>query len=225
MTSSTNYSEYNMGSNIDRLQLLQTYKADDIQFFIQNRHSDIIPENMQTYILQMDSAATLMRTNRLSVREAVEKIRLQWPQLSFSQARSIYYDALDYFYMDDSVSARSWDLVYAEKFEDMALLAIKANKLEVAYKCSAKAHELRTKQRESMEIDWHAPTYMININVKPEDLGFASQKLADIAKRNEDRKYREMIMSLEVTDAEKQRLLREAGVADSANQDQQPDEQ
>lgn len=209
----------------DRLTLLQTYKADDIQYFIQNRHSDIIPENMQNYILQMDAVARITRTNRLSVRDTIEQLRKQWPELSFAQGRAIYYDALDYFYMDDSVSARSWDLVYAEKLEDMALLALKANKLDVAFKCTTKAHELRTKQRESMDYDWHAPTYMININVKPEDLGYASQKLADIAKRNEDRKYREMIMSLEVTEAEKQRLLREAGVDNIPNQEAQVDEQ
>lgn len=209
----------------DRLTLLQTYKADDIQYFIQNRHSDIIPANMQNYILQMDAVARITRTNRLSVRDTIEQLRKQWPELSFAQGRAIYYDALDYFYMDDSVSARSWDLVYAEKLEDMALLALKANKLDVAFKCTTKAHELRTKQRESMDYDWHAPTYMININVKPEDLGYTSQKLADIAKRNEDRKYREMIMSLEVTEAEKQRLLREAGVDNIPNQEAQVDEQ
>lgn len=209
----------------DRLTLLQIYKADDIQYFIQNRHSDIIPANMQNYILQMDAVARITRTNRLSVRDTIEQLRKQWPELSFAQGRTIYYDALDYFYMDDSVSARSWDLVYAEKLEDMALLALKANKLDVAFKCTTKAHELRTKQRESMDYDWHAPTYMININVKPEDLGYTSQKLADIAKRNEDRKYREMIMSLEVTEAEKQRLLREAGVDNIPNQEAQVDEQ
>lgn len=209
----------------DRLTLLQTYKADDIQYFIQNRHSDIIPANMQNYILQMDAVARITRTNRLSVRDTIEQLRKQWPELSFAQGRAIYYDALDYFYMDDSVSARSWDLVYAEKLEDMALLALKANKLDVAFKCTTKAHELRTKQRESMDYDWHAPTYMININVKPEDLGYTSQKLADIAKRNEDRKYREMIMSLEVTEAEKQRLLREAGVDNIPTQEAQVDEQ
>lgn len=209
----------------DRLALLQSYKSDDIQYFIQNRRSDVIPENMQTYILQMDTVAVITRTNRLSVRDTIEELRKKWPELTFAKARSIYYDALDYFYMDDAVSARSWDLVYAEKLEDMALLALKANKLDVAFKCTSKAHELRTKQRESMDYDWHAPTYMININVKPEDLGYTSQKLADINKRNEDRKYREMILSLEVTEAEKQRLLREAGVDNVQLPEQQDDEQ
>jgi len=201
-----------MGSNIDRLQTLQKYNVDDIQYFRETRHSDVISADMQEYILQMDTVATILRHNRLSVRDTIESLQRAFPGLTFSKARAIYYDALDYFYVDDSVSARSWDLVYAEKMEDLSLLAIQANKLDVAYKCSAKAHELRTKQRESMDFNWKAPTYLVNINVRPEDLGYASQKLADIAKRNEDRKYKEMILSLETTEAEKKRLLADAGI-------------
>lgn len=213
-----------MGSNVDRLQTLQSYSVDDIQSFIQTRHSDIIPEAMQEYILQMDKVSTILKTNRLSVRDAIDALRRCYPTLSFRAARDIYYDALDYFYMDDAVSARSWDLVYAEKMEDLGLLAIKANKLDVAYKCTVKAHELRTKQREARDFTWKAPTYLININVKPEDLGYASQKLADIAKRNEDRKYKEMILGLETTEAEKRRLLSDAGIVIEP-QEQEADEQ
>ena len=209
----------------DRLQQLQTYKADDIQEFLQTKHSDLIPADMQTYILQMNSAATVAKQNRLSVRATIEQLRKEYPTLTFSQARSIFYDALDFFYMDDAVSARAWDMVYAEQFEDMKLAALAAGKLEVAYKCAAKAHELRTKARESHDIDWHAPVYMVNINVRPEDLGFASQKLADIAKRNEDRKYKEMIMGMDISEADKNRLLADAGIRPSEPTEEEPDEQ
>lgn len=209
----------------DRLQQLQTYKADDIQEFLQTKHSDLIPADMQTYILQMNSAATVAKQNRLSVRATIEQLRKEFPTLTFSQARSIFYDALDFFYMDDAVSARAWDMVYAEQFEDMKLAALAAGKLEVAYKCAAKAHELRTKARESHDIDWHAPVYMVNINVRPEDLGFASQKLADIAKRNEDRKYKEMIMGMDISEADKNRLLADAGIRPSEQTEEEPDEQ
>ena len=214
-----------MGSNIDRLQTLQKYNVDDIQVFRETRHSDVIPADMQEYILQLDTVATIIRHNRISVRETIEALQRSFPGLTFAKARAVYYDALDYFYVDDSVSARSWDLVYAEKMEDLSLLAIKANKLDVAYKCSVKAHELRTKQREAMDFTWKAPTYLVNINVRPEDLGYASQKLADIAKRNEDRKYREMILSLETTDAEKKRLLADAGIDYEDPKTAEPDEQ
>lgn len=81
-----------------------------------------------------------------------------------------------------------------------------------AFKCLEKAHELRTKRRESMDYNWKPPVFLISTTVKPESIGYKSQKLMDIAKRHEDKEYREMILSLETTAAEKERLLREAGI-------------
>ena len=196
----------------DRLQTLQKYRIEDIQAFLQTRQSSVIASDMQTYILQLDTVARLMHTNSLSVRKSIDQLRREWPELTVSQARGIYYDALDYYYFDDSSSAKSWDMVYADQLEDLKTLAIAADKYDVALKCIIKAHELRTTVRESESHNWQAPVFLININVKPEDLGYESKKLADIARRAEDRKYREMIMSLETTDAEKTRLLKEAGI-------------
>ena len=53
----------------------------------------------------------------------------------------------------------------------------------------------------------------VNINVKPEDLGYQSQKLMDIAKRAEDAQYKELILGLETTEAEKKRLLLDANIS------------
>lgn len=196
----------------DRLTILKKYSVDDLQMFLQTRQSSVISQDMQTYILQLDTVARLMHRNRLSVRESIEQLRKEWPDLTVAQARGIYYDALDYYYFDDSSSAKSWDMVYADQLEDLKTVAIAADKFDVAFKCIVKAHELRTKVRESESHDWQAPVFLINIDVKPEDLGYESRKIADIARRAEDRKFREMIMSLETTEAEKERLLREAGV-------------
>ena len=196
----------------DRLQTLQKYSIEDIQSFLQTRQSSVIASDMQTYILQLDTVARLMHANSLSVRKSIDQLRREWPGLTVSQARGIYYDALDYYYFDDSSSAKSWDMVYADQLEDLKTLAIAADKYDVALKCIIKAHELRTTVRESESHNWQAPVFLININVKPEDLGYESKKLADIARRADDRKYREMIMSLETTDAEKTRLLKEAGI-------------
>ena len=49
--------------------------------------------------------------------------------------------------------------------------------------------------------------------MKPEDLGYKSRKIMDIARRREDAELRQMIGSLETTPAEKQRLLADAGIS------------
>ena len=79
----------------DRLELLDSYKADDIQFFLQYRKSDVITVDMQTYILQLDSMARLFHYHKHSYSRAVEALRKEWPSLTVAQARGIYRDALE----------------------------------------------------------------------------------------------------------------------------------
>lgn len=196
----------------DRLLALQNTDTDDIQAFLATRKSATIPQPLQTYILQMDSVNRLLHYNRIGVRQAIDQLRREWPTLTIAQARSIYYDAIDYFYYDDEVSAAAWDRVYADQYDALRLLCIEAGKYSVAKACMDKAHELRTTCREAQDFKWQAPVYYVNINVRPEDLGYKSQKLADIARRYEDQEYATMINSLETTDAEKERLMRDAGI-------------
>lgn len=196
----------------DRLLALQNTNTDDIQMFLATRQSATIPQDLQTYILQLDTVNRLLHYNRLSVRKGIDQLRKEWPTLTVAQARGIYYDAIDYFYHDDSASAAGWDRAYADQLDDLKLLAIEAGKYNTALQCALKAHELRTTVRESQDFKWQAPVYYVNINVRPEDLGYKTQKLADIARRYEDQEYAAMINSLETTEAEKERLMRDAGI-------------
>ena len=210
----------------DRLALLESYKADDIQYFLAQRKSDVIPVDMQDYILQLDSMSRLFHYHKHNYSRAVECLRKEWPQLTIAQARCIYRDALEYFYQDDGISARAWDLKYADAYDDLARLAIKADKLATAKAALDKAHELRTRQREQENHQWQPPIYLVNINVRPEDLGYQSQKLMDIAKRAEDAQYKELILGLETTEAEKKRLLADANIPEAEIYGQEPaDEQ
>lgn len=199
----------------DRLATLESYKADDIQYFLAQRKSDVIPVDMQDYILQLDSMSRLFHYHKHNYSRAVECLRKEWPQLTIAQARCIYRDALEYFYQDDGISARAWDLKYADAYDDLARLAIKSDKLATAKAALDKAHELRTKQREQESQKWQPPIYLVNINVRPEDLGYQSQRLMDIAKRAEDAQYKELILGLETTEAEKKRLLADANIPDA----------
>lgn len=200
-------------SKPDRLQLLESIPADEIQALVtKGVVSPSIPESLVEYILQMNSMIQILNYNRNSYTRAVEAIRKRWPTLTVTQARNIYRDALEYYYVDPEVSARALDLKYADAMDDLARVAIAADKYATAQRALEKAHELRTMQREREEFHWTPPVIIYNINIRPEDLGYESQKLADIARRAEDRKFKAMIEGLETTEAEKIRLLNEAGI-------------
>lgn len=208
----------------DRLELLASYDADVIQSFLATRKSEVIPPDMCDYILQLDSLAQIFHYHKNSQSRAIEELRKQWPTLTVSQAREIYRDAMEYFYQDAGVSAKAWDNKYADALDDLARAAIAAEKFATAEKAFTHAHELRTKQREQDAFQWHAPVFFININVKPEDLGYASQRLMDIARRHEDDELRKMIKGLETTDAEKIRLMNEAGIQDAKLVEETPED-
>ena len=209
-------------SRPDRLQILESIPADDIQALVKTGVAPAsIPASLVEYILQLNSMVQILNYNKTSYRQAVEAIRKRWPELTVSQARNIYRDTLEYYYVDPEVSARALDLKYADAMDDLARVAIAADKYATAQRALEKAHELRTLQREREEFHWAPPIIIYNINVKPEDLGYASQKLADIARRAEDRKFKAMIDGLETTEAEKIRLLNEAGIRTIEPEDQE----
>lgn len=197
----------------DRLETLREYKVEDIQVFLKTQKSDVISVDMQDYIVKMDRCSVIINTQGANMTLATEELRRCFPDLSYTQARRIYYDALEYFHVDEPVSAAAWDAVYADQYDKLQALAIASGKLAVAQKCIEKSHELRTTRRQEQDFRWQPPTFVINIAVKPEDLGYKSRKIMDIARRREDAELRQMIGSLETTPAEKQRLLADAGIS------------
>lgn len=207
----------------DRLETLRGYKVEDIQVFLKTQKSDVISVDMQDYIVKMDRCSVIINTQGANMTLATEELRRCFPDLSYTQARRIYYDALEYFHVDEPVSAAAWDAIYADQYDKLQALAIASGKLAVARKCIEKSHELRTTRRQEQDFRWQPPTFVINIAVKPEDLGYKSRKIMDIARRREDAELRQMIGSLETTPAEKQRLLADAGISVETTAETQED--
>lgn len=207
----------------DRLETLRGYKVEDIHVFLKTKKSEVISVDMQDYIVKMDRCSVIINTQGANMTLATEELRRCFPDLSYTQARRIYYDALEYFHVDEPVSAAAWDAVYADQYDKLQALAIASGKLAVARKCIEKSHELRTTRRQEQDFRWQPPTFVINIAVKPEDLGYKSRKIMDIARRREDAELRQMIGSLETTPAEKQRLLADAGISVETTAETQED--
>ncbi len=207
----------------DRLETLRGYKVEDIRVFLKTQKSEVISVDMQDYIVKMDRCSVIINTQGANMTLATEELRRCFPDLSYTQARRIYYDALEYFHVDEPVSAAAWDAVYADQYDKLQALAIASGKLAVAQKCIEKSHELRTTRRQEQDFRWQPPTFVINIAVKPEDLGYKSRKIMDIARRREDAELRQMIGSLETTPAEKQRLLADAGISVETTAETQED--
>jgi len=199
-----------------KLERVQALDDDILRSFMQTHRSQSIPEELQRYILQLSSTSSIIHFEGTSAGRVTRALRKEYPELSYSQALNIYYDALNFFYIDDNVTAAAWDNYYAEKMEDLSRLAIKAGNLSVAQKCMAAAHDLRTKNRDIINpADWAPPVFLISPKLTPEQLGFKKQDLFEIARRQEDKTLGELIEKLPTSEKEKKRLMKEAAIEDA----------
>lgn len=196
-----------------KLERLQQLDADTVRTFLQTRKGDMIAEDLREYILQLNSASSIIHYQGASLTRVTRALRKEWPEMTYSEARTIYYDALQFFYIDDSVSAEAWDNYYADRMEDIFRLAVKMNRLDIALKASAKAHEYRTRNRDAIKPgDWQPPVFIVSEDVDFTRMGYKKRSVYEAVRRNEKKQLGQIIGQLPVTDRERARLLGEAGV-------------
>lgn len=196
-----------------RLERLRQLDSETVRNFMVTRKDDMIEEDLRGYILQLNSAASIIHHQGASLTRVTRALRLEWPEMTYSEARTVYYDALQFFYIDDSISAEAWDNYYADRMEDIFRLAVKMNRLDIALKASAKAHEYRTRNRDVIRPgDWQPPVFIVSEDVDFTRMGYKKKSVYDAVRRNEKKRLGMIIDELPVTDRERERLREEAGV-------------
>lgn len=126
------------------------------------------------------------------------------------------YSAISYFSMDCNVATKIWETDFANKYEDLALEATKYEDFRTAKACydAARRCRLRASEAADKENAW-APVFLISNEVTAELLGFTKRNLKEIAQKNNNGFYVNLIDSLPVEKEEKQRLLRDANIVDA----------
>ncbi|MDR1198693.1 MAG: hypothetical protein LBK94_06730 [Prevotellaceae bacterium] len=196
------------------LEQINTLSPEIIEDFRVTGQSEAISAELKEFILQIDASARVLRFES-NITRAAQKLRLEFPLLNFHTAKSRIYDALSFFYLDMAVSQSVWDNYYADKYEDLAKICIAADKLDAAKRNFDKAHELRTRASAAINPDMiKAPVFIITAELKPEDLGFESRKMYDIARKDEEGQYLKLIDGLNTADDNKQRLRKDANIQD-----------
>lgn len=199
----------------EMLQRLQDTDPRLVQNFLKTHKSTALSSDLQEYITRINAVPAIIHNIGNSLTKTVHILQRQFPDMTYSQARSLYYDAMNFFYMDDDISVGAWDNYYAELFDKMTALAISTNKIDSAARCASKAHSLRALAKDRIKPqDWKVPNFLININVRPEDLNYSSKNVYDIIKKDEDGQYAKLIDGLPTTEVEKDRLRLDAGIQD-----------
>lgn len=201
------------------LETLDKLHPDIVHHFLQTGESKGIPEEVQLFLKQIQYAAEIYEYER-NISRAAKKLRIrilteQKIDVPVRTCKSRIYSALNYFNIDNNVAVKVWENDFADKYQDLAKLAISNDDLRTAKACYDAARDCRISASEAAarESDW-APVFIISPEITAEQMGFAKESLKVIAKKNNEGYYINLIDSLPVDKKEKKRLLADADIED-----------
>lgn len=202
------------------LETLDKLHPDIVHHFLQTGESKGIPEEVQLFLKQIQYAAEIYEYER-NISRAAKKLRIrilteQQVDVPVRTCKSRIYAALNYFNIDNNVAVKVWENDFADKYQDLARLAISNDDLRTAKACYDAARDCRIAASEAAarESDW-APVFIISPEITAEQMGFAKESLKEIAKKNNEGFYLNLIDSLPVDKKEKKRLLADADIEDA----------
>jgi hypothetical protein len=174
-------------------EALEKLPVEIIQDFRKTGRSLAIPDDVQKYIIQIDRAIEIYRFEP-NVYRAARQLKTEFTKddISFKTAQSRIYDAINYFNLNSTVKNESWDNYYADKLEDLALLAIKDHNWNQARLCFREANMLRTKHNDDRinPDDIKMKDFITSPDITPERLDIAPVNLRDLQIRDKFELYR-----------------------------------
>ena len=164
-----------------------------------------IPQALADYILQINEASNLHRTNT-SISECAKKLQKSYPNLSIHTCRSRIYDSITYLNSDCTVTSEAWDLYYADMLMKMWEVNIVAHNFREARACLVKSREYRINASASA-IDPERTKFkpqIVSPDIELERMGVKRKGLLEARRRALD-----IISKQDFSESEKSRLLEE----------------
>ena len=200
------------------LEKIGSVHPDVIDEFIRTGTSKVIPKELQDVINQMVFSLQIYRHERNISRAARQlQVRTKAEQgidININTAKSRIYAALNYFDVDCNVDESVWLRDYANKFEDLAKIALAQGKTETAGKYMEKSLECRLRATTADKQASLGVVYVMSNDITPEDLGFVSRSKKEIARKANAGVYLKIIDSLDIPAEEKKRLKNDADIDD-----------
>lgn len=203
------------------LKQLDKIPYEIIRDFRKTGKSQALSEELQKFVIQLDRAAELHRIEPNITRCA--KLLMVSPEgtnLALHTARARIYDAINFLHLNNTVKNEAWDYYFADKLEDLALVAIKAKNITEARRCMDRAHALRTNRDESAinPEDLVIKDQLISPDITSDRLGLEQFNLTDLWKEGTT-----LIQKFDITEKEKKTISKEFANAIDTEYEDVPD--
>ena len=191
-----------------------------IAHFLETGTSEGIPPETQQWLQEISMAYEEYDKNR-NISKAAEALKVRITakfrkKISVRTCQERIYAALEYFHVDNIVSDKVWYIDFANKYEDDAKAAIEAEDFRSAYLFRKASEECREKSSIAASLDTDfVPIFLLSPNISLIDLGFESKNLKEIARKNNEGYYLNLINSLPIEQAEKKRLRIDANLPET----------
>lgn len=201
------------------LERLDKIHPDMISGFLTTGKCNGIPEDVQKFLKQIQWAAEIYEYEP-NITRASKKLRLrinaeQKLALDERTCKERIYQAINYFNVDNNISEKVWENHYADKLESMAQLCAAKGDMKTMAACIERASEHRIRAAQIAEAATNLGiTFIIDPNLRPEDMGLESKSLKEIARKHNEGFYIQLIDGLPIDKREKKRLLRDADIQD-----------
>lgn len=211
------------------LEIIDKLHPDIIHTFLASGKCAGIPEDVQLFLRQMQWAAEVYEQER-NISKAAKTLQTrilaeQGVRLDARTCQARVYSAISYFSMDCNVATKIWETDFANKYEDLAIEAAGKDDFRTAKSCYDSARECRLRASEAADKEnATGPVFLISNEVTPELMGFTKRNLKEIAQKNNNGFYINLIDNLPVEKEEKQRLLRDANIVDAEIIEETPED-
>jgi len=189
------------------LDALNSVDLNTLQSFISAGNASSMPNDLVLFLELLEIARSLY--NKYESRDFIVKT-LMSPVYGLSRylATQVYFDALNFFYADNSVKQQAWANIYADHMDRLALYAIERDEIENARRCFKDAATFRgVGSDELADIPDHMKQRPIIIySMDPAKVGLPS------ASRKELSGFIDNIP--EISERERVRIKAESGVTD-----------
>jgi len=202
------------------LEKVEKIHPDLIAAFLNQGKCDGIPKDVQVFLCQLGWAAEIYEYER-NISRAARALRkriaaTQHLSIDVRTCQSRIYAAINYFNIDNNVSLQIWESDYANKFEDIAKYCISLNDTKTALKAMERARECRNRAAAVAESARDIGIiFLIDPKIRPEDMGYETKSLKEIAMKSNEGFYVKLINDLKIESSEKKRLLRDADIQEA----------
>ena len=181
---------------------LNAIEIKDIQaYFSETRCT--LPENMQLYLDQLELIRSMHQ--KYKSKHFITNHLVTSRKITRQLAHKLYCDALNYFYLDNTITKEAWRNIYAEKLDASADVAWHLNDMETYARNIVRAAEMRGLNQvdpPALPDDFYDRRVII-YDTDITKIGFKRESRAQLG---------EFIDALEITDSEKDAARQDAGI-------------